>query len=76
MYMEVDMSEEVVPKRQYTEEFKVEAVQLADSVGGHEAARRFGIPIATLSNWPRFGDSASTALRPKPSKNIRRVSDP
>jgi len=34
MYMEVDMSEESVPKSQYTEEFKLEAVRLADSVGG------------------------------------------
>lgn len=47
------MSEETVPKRQYTEEFKLEAVRLADSVGRHEAARRLGIPIATLSNWSR-----------------------
>jgi transposase len=53
MYMEVEMSEETVPKRQYTGEFKVEAVRLADSVGAHEAARRLGIPIATLSNWSR-----------------------
>ena len=51
--MEVYMSEESVRKRQYTEEFKLEAVRLADSVGGHEAARRLGIPIATLSNWSR-----------------------
>lgn len=47
------MSKETVPKRQYTEEFRLEAVRLADSVGGHEAARRLGIPIATLSNWHR-----------------------
>ena len=47
------MSEESVPKRQYIEEFKLEAVRLADSVGSHEAARWLGIPIATLSNWSR-----------------------
>jgi transposase-like protein len=47
------MSKETVPKRQYIEEFRLEAVRLADSVGGHEAARRLGIPIATLSNWHR-----------------------
>jgi hypothetical protein len=47
--MKVDMSDETVPKRQYTEEFRLEAVRLVDSVGGHEAARRLGIPIATLS---------------------------
>ena len=47
------MNEETVPKRQYTEEFRLEAVRLADSVGGHEAAQRLGIPIATLSSWHR-----------------------
>ena len=47
------MGEEALPKRQYTEEFRAEAVRLADSVGGHEAARRLGIPIATLGNWCR-----------------------
>ena len=47
------MSGETAPRRQYTEEFKLEAVRLADLVGGLEAARRLGIPIATLSNWHR-----------------------
>lgn len=41
------------PKRQYTEEFKVEAIRLAKSVGAHEAARRLGVPVATLGNWKR-----------------------
>ena len=53
MYMEVNMGDEAIPKRQYTEEFRQEAVRLAASVGGHEAARRLGIPIATLGNWCR-----------------------
>jgi transposase len=57
--MEVNMGEETVPRRQYTEEFRLEAVRLADSVGGHEAARRLGIPIATLSNWSRRRRKAS-----------------
>ncbi len=47
------MKEGRLPKRQYTEEFKAEAVRLAASVGGHEAARRLGIPVATLGNWAR-----------------------
>jgi transposase len=47
------MSKEKVPKRQYTEEFKVESARLAESVGSHEAARRLGIPVATLGNWTR-----------------------
>lgn len=47
------MVEKSVPKRQYTEEFKTEAVRLALSVGQHEAARRLGLPVATLGNWTR-----------------------
>lgn len=47
------MSEKSAPKRQYTDEFKIEAVRLAESVGQHEAARRLGIPVATLGNWTR-----------------------
>lgn len=47
------MKENKLPKRQYTEEFKVEAVRREASVGGHEAARRLGVPVATLGNWAR-----------------------
>lgn len=47
------MRDSKVPKRQYTEEFKTEAVRLSESVGGHEAARRLGVPVATLGNWAR-----------------------
>ncbi|MDN4574802.1 hypothetical protein DBB29_19555 [Pandoraea cepalis] len=47
------MSERSVPKRRYTDEFKVEAVRLGESVGQHEAARRLGVPVATLGNWIR-----------------------
>ena len=74
MYMEVEMSEETVPKRQYTEEFKVEAVRLADSVGGHEAARRLGVPIATLSNWSRRRRKApgKESIESAPSGPVRR----
>ena len=47
------MSEKSVPKRQYTNEFKGEAIRLAETVGQHEAARRLGVPVATLGNWSR-----------------------
>ena len=47
------MRDSKLPKRQYTDEFKVEAVRLAESVGGHEAARRLGVPVSSLSNWSR-----------------------
>ncbi len=49
------MSERSVPKRQHTDEFMIEAVRLAESVGQHEAARRLGVPVATLGNWMRRG---------------------
>lgn len=55
------MKEGKLPKRQYTEEFKAEAVRLAASVGGHEAARRLGVPVATVGNWSRRGIASSGA---------------
>ena len=45
---------ELVPNRQYTDEFKVEAVRLADSIGGNQAAKRLGIPDSSLWNWIRL----------------------
>ncbi len=74
------MAEDVVPRRQYTKEFKVEAVRLAESVGQHEAARRLGVPVATLGNWCRDQRDASaqaaTGRAPSaPSSNRRPVSD-
>jgi len=54
------MRDSRVLKRQYTDEFKVEAVRLAGSVGGHEAARRLGVPTATLGNWKRRQDADGT----------------
>lgn len=47
------MKEKSVPRRQYTEEFKVEAARLAETVGQHEASRRLGVPVATVGNWVR-----------------------
>jgi hypothetical protein len=41
-----------LPKRQYTQEFKAQAVRLAVSVGGHEAARRLGVPMADEHKQP------------------------
>ena len=43
-----------VPSRQYPDEFKVEAVRLAESVGGNQAAKRLGIPDSSLWNWLRL----------------------
>ena len=45
---------ESVPNRQYTDEFKVEAVRLGESIGGNQAAKRLGIPESSLWNWMRL----------------------
>ena len=42
---------ELVPNRQYTDEFKVEAVRLAESIGGNKAAKRLGIPDFLPNDW-------------------------
>lgn len=61
------------PKRQYTDEFKLEAVRLSDSVVGHGAARRLGIPSATLSNWSRKRRPVGLAPSPEaPTQPLHR----
>ena len=40
-----------VQYRQYTDEFRVEAVRLSESVGAGTAAKRLGIPEGSLRNW-------------------------
>lgn len=45
---------ELVANRQYTNEFKVEAVRLGESIGGNKAAKRLGIPDSSLWNWIRL----------------------
>lgn len=73
------MKEGKLPKRQYTQEFKAEAVRLATSVGGHEAARRLGVPVATLGNWFRRGTAAAgaggTGVAPSEAPARRPVSE-
>jgi transposase len=50
-----------VPNRQYTDEFKLEAVRLAESVGGNQAAQRLGIPDSSLWNWIRLSRAGKLA---------------
>ena len=59
---------ELVPKRKYTDEFKVEAVRLADSVGGSKAAKRLGIPDSSLWNW--IGLSRADKLKAADGKAV------
>lgn len=60
---------EPVPNRQYTGEFKAEAVRLAGSIGGNAAAKRLGIPQSTMTNWVRrskagtLGENEATPAR-------------
>lgn len=69
------MKEGRLPKRQYTEEFKIEAVRLAASVGGHEASRRLGAPVATVGNWSRKGVGSAGAAVPAEASARRPVSE-
>src|SRR5436190_2849368 len=45
---------ELVGNRQYTDEFKVEAARLGESLGVTTAAKRLGIPDSSLWNWIRL----------------------
>lgn len=38
-------------RRSYTDDFKTQAVTLAESIGRGEAARQFDISVKTLGNW-------------------------
>ena len=44
--------------RKYTEEFKVEAIRLAGSVGVAAAAKRLGVADGNLRNWVNRGRAA------------------
>jgi transposase len=44
---------ELIGYRRYTDEFKVEAVRLGESLGITTAAKRLGIPDSSLWNWTR-----------------------
>ena len=45
---------ESIANRQYTDEFKVEAVRLGESIGANQAAKRLAIPDSSLWNWIRL----------------------
>jgi transposase len=65
-----------VPNRQYTEEFKTEAVRLALSIGGNAAAKRLGIPQSTVTNWVRRSrEGSSIATEGAPVAVKRPVSE-
>jgi transposase len=56
--------------RKYTDEFKVEAIRLAESVGVAAAAKRLGVPDGNLRNWVGrgHGGNRESAESAKPVK--------
>jgi transposase len=51
----MEMSRARIPHRRYTDEFKTEAVKLAEEVGITEAARRLDMPMTSIQNWMKSG---------------------
>lgn len=62
------------PYRRYTDEFKHEAVRLAESVGGTQAAVRLGIPESSLGNWLRLAREGKGVSEDTGGKKRRRPS--
>jgi transposase len=56
-----------VQYRQYTDEFRVEAVRLSESVGVSTAAKRLGIPDGSLRNWVKRGRTGQFVTSERPS---------
>lgn len=55
-----------IPRRRYTDDFKAQAVALAESVGRAQAARQLDISVKTLGNWldaTRAGQPLSSSTR-------------
>src|ERR1700682_64764 len=61
-----------VLNRQYTDEFKVEAVRLAESIGGNPAAKRLDIPESSLWNWIKLSRAGKLAARPAEAVPVKR----
>ena len=66
---------ELGTKREYTEEFKVETVRLAESIGGNAAAHRLGVPQSTVTNWVRRRKSSVPSSQGPSVVTRRPVSD-
>ena len=64
---------EVGTKREYTQEFKVETVRLAESIGGNAAASRLGVPQSTVTNWVQRKKGAVQAT---PTSSVTAVKRP
>jgi transposase len=63
---------ELVGNRQYTDEFKVEAVRLGESIGGNQAAKRLGIPESSLWNWMRLSRAGKLKVAGRTAAPVKR----
>jgi len=61
--------------RKYTDEFKVEAMRLAESVGVAAAAKRLGVPDGNLRNWVKPGRVGKVEAFPVAKPVKRTLSD-
>jgi transposase-like protein len=59
------MAEETGPNRRYTDEFKLETLRLAESVGINQAAKRLGTPSSSPGNWARLKRSGKLGELPR-----------
>ena len=65
-----------VQYRQYTDEFRVEAVRLSESVGVSTAAKRLGVPDGSLRNWIKRGRTGKFVTeRPAPTSVKRSLAE-
>ena len=60
-----------ITRRRYTDDFKAQAILLAESLGPAKAARQLDMSVKTLSNWL----DASRAGRPLSSPSRKPVSE-
>lgn len=60
-----------ISRRRYTDDFKAQAIALAESIGRAQAARQLDMSVKTLGNWL----DASRAGRPVSSPHRKPVSD-
>lgn len=55
-----------IPRRQFTDDFKTQAVALAESIGPAKASRQLDVSVKTLANWltaARAGKPLSASTR-------------
>jgi len=54
-----------IPRRQFTDDFKSQAVALAESIGPAKAARQLDISVKTLANWLTTSRTGKPLSSPK-----------